>query len=227
VTEEPSIRTLKELENKIGSLSHSEAALDAIKHFSAGLRDSSERIGLFNADGALVRSPISSDETRVLGFDRPDDDFRVLQGDIVGTESAYFLGERVTNSPKYAVLSSSCDLVPNRRGYAALLRVREIRRHDPEAKAKISLLLRFKRIDSMYLPALPVDHEDVLCNVIEFDGICQIRSCDLILANRIASLSLVGWRIFASFSRAVIARATPRECQMRMAIEQDLLSFDK
>lgn len=227
MTEEPSIRTLKELEKQIGSLSHSEAALDAIKQFSDGLRDSTERIGIFNADGAIVRSPISSDETRVLGFDRPDDDFRLLQGDIVGTESAYFLGERVTNSPKYAVLSSSCDLVPNRRSYAALLRIREIRRQDPEARAKMSLLLRFKRSDCMYLPALPIDHEDVLCNVIEFDGICQIQSCNLILANRIASLSLVGWRIFASFARVVIARATPRECQMRTAIEHDLLSFDE
>jgi hypothetical protein len=71
----------------------------------------------------------------------------------------------------------------------------------------------------MYLPPLPSDAAEVLCNVIHFDGVCQIRSSDLVLANRIASLSLVGWRIFASFSRMVVARANQRECQMRVAIE--------
>jgi hypothetical protein len=71
----------------------------------------------------------------------------------------------------------------------------------------------------MYLPPLTVDSDDVVGNVVQFDGICQIRSSDLLLARRIASLSLVGWRIFASFSRAVIARATPRESKMRFAIE--------
>jgi hypothetical protein len=220
----PTLRTLRELEKHLGLLSHSEAALDAVKEFSDGLKNSSERIAVFNADGAIVRSPISSDETRAAGFDRPDDDFRLLQGDIVATECAFFLGERVTNSPKYVVLSSSCDLVPNRRSHAALLRIREVRKEEENAKEKLSLLLRFKRTESMYLPALPCDHDDVLCNVIDFDGICQIRSCDLVLANRIASLSVAGWRIFASFSRTVIVRANPRECEMRLALEQDLLS---
>jgi hypothetical protein len=220
----PTIRTLRELERHLSSLSHSEGALDAVKEFSASLRSSSERVAVFNANGAMVRSPISSDETRAAGFDRPDDDFRLLQGDTVATESAFFLGERVTNSPKYVVLSSSCDLVPNRRSNAALLRIREVRKQEENAKEKLSLLLRFKRTESMYLPVLPCDRDDVLCNVIDFDGICQIRSCDLVLANRIASLSVVGWRIFASFSRMVIARANPRECEMRLALERDLLS---
>jgi hypothetical protein len=44
----------------------------------------------------------------------------------------------------------------------------------------------------MYLPALPSDGEPVALNVVQFDGVCQIRSGDLLLARRIASLSLVG-----------------------------------
>jgi hypothetical protein len=123
----PSVCTLKELERMLSSLSHSEDALNAIKNFSAGLKNSAERIDVFNAARALVRLPISSNDTQALGFDGPDDDFRLLQGDIVSTEAAYCLGERVTNSPKYIVLSSSCDLVPGRRNHAALLRIREIR----------------------------------------------------------------------------------------------------
>jgi hypothetical protein len=220
----PPIRTLRELEKCLATLAHTEAALDAVKEFSKGLKNSNERIKIFNANGAMVRSPISSDETRAAGYDHPDDDFRLLQGDVVATESAFFLGERITNSPKYVVLSSSCDLVPGRRSNAALLRIHEVRKQEDNVKEKLSLLLKFKRTESMYLPALPCDHDDVMCNVIDFDGICQIRSSDLVLANRIASLSVAGWRIFASFSRTVIARANPRECEMRLALEQDLLS---
>lgn len=82
----PTIRTLRELERHLSSLSHSEGALDAVKEFSASLRSSSERVAVFNANGAMVRSPISSDETRAAGFDRPDDDFRLLQGDTVATD---------------------------------------------------------------------------------------------------------------------------------------------
>jgi hypothetical protein len=41
-----------------------------------------------------------------------------------------------------------------------------------------------------------------------FDEICQIRNEDLYLADRVASLTLVGWRIFSSFSRVAISRAS-------------------
>jgi hypothetical protein len=71
----------------------------------------------------------------------------------------------------------------------------------------------------MYLPVLPDDDPDVIGNVIQFDGICQIRASELLLSDRLASLSLVGWRIFASFARTVIARANPREVLMRSAID--------
>jgi hypothetical protein len=102
--------------------------------------------------------------------------------------------------------------------------VSEIKRDDRDAKASLNLLLRFKRSSSMYLPALQADREDVICNVVNFDGICQIRSTDLALASRLASLSLVGWRIFAAFSRVVVARANPRETEMRSSVEHDLFT---
>ncbi len=47
----------------------------------------------------------------------------MLQGDIVSTEAAYLMGERIGGSPMFAVLNSTCDLVPGRREYASLLRV--------------------------------------------------------------------------------------------------------
>jgi len=72
----------------------------------------------------------------------------------------------------------------------------------------------------MYLRVLPDDDHDVIGNVIRFDGICQIRSAELLLSHRLVSLSLVGWRIFWSFARTVIAGANPREAELRQAVEE-------
>ncbi len=210
---------LRELEAKLSALSHSEEAIGVVEAFSAGLRRTEDRLADFNASRALLRSPILRQDTEPLGFDTPEDAFVLLQGDVVLTEAAFFFGERTAGGPKYIVLNSSCDLVPGKRQNAALLRVVEIRKSDQDALQSLSLLLKFKRRDAMYLPVMPQDAEDVLCNVIDFDGICQIRASDLHLANRLASLTLVGWRIFASLSRAVFARANTREIQMRAAIE--------
>lgn len=182
MTDDP-LTALRGLEAKLRD-SHSRVALDAIQGFSDQLKSTTERLSVFNADRAIVREPILSDETRALGFDQPEDDFTFLQGDVVATESAYFLGERISGFPKYVLLSSSCDLVPTRREVASLLRVSEIRRSDPEAKAILSLLLRFKRSSSMYLPALPVDDAGVICNAINFDG---ARSGQVIWRSPIAS----------------------------------------
>ena len=53
-------------------------------------------------EDALADGRIAADEDR----------FFVLQGDVITTESAYFFGERVTGTPLFAVLNSTCDLVP-------------------------------------------------------------------------------------------------------------------
>lgn len=218
--------TLKDLEVELIKLSQSDEAVEAIEKFSQGLNKTAQRIQVFNAEGALLRAPILYEEAGSLGFNQPDDNFVLLQGDIVSTDSAYFLGARVTGGAKFAVLNSSCDLIPQRRQCAALLRVIELRKSEPNVGEKLNLLLRFKRKESMYLPPLSMDAEDVVANVVQFDGICQIESGNLLLSNRIASLSVVGWRMFASFARMVIGRANPRESQMRSAIENRPTQLD-
>lgn len=211
--------TLTDLEYKLSSLSHSEEAINEVEIFCAALEHTKGRMDLWNSTNAIVRRPIEHSEAVAHGFNKPDDLFCLLQGDLIRTEAAYFFGERVTGHPKYAVLNSSCDLVPGRSEYSALLRIAEIRKEDPEAKARLGLLLKFTRRDSMYIPPLQDDEEDVICNVMHFGGICQIRTADLLLAKRIASMSLVGWRIFASLARVVVARANPREIEIRRAID--------
>jgi hypothetical protein len=210
---------LGELEQQLRSISHSEEAIQAVQAFSKGLAGTKARLEVWNAANAILSKPIEYGETAALGFDTPDDQFTVLQDDIVQTESAYFYGERIAGMPKFAVLNSSCDLVPGRTAHASLLRILPIRRDEERAKEKLGTLLKFSRRDSMYLPVLPDDSEDVVGNVISFEGICQIRSTDLFLARRVASLSVVGWRIFASFTRTVLARPNSREVELRMAVE--------
>jgi hypothetical protein len=211
--------SLEELEQQLRSISHSEEAIKAVQAFSNSLSGTKARLDLWNSLNAIVRKPIEYRETSALGFDTADDQFSVLQGDIVQTEAAYLYGERIAGMAKFAVLNSSCDLVPGRTAHASLLRILPIHKDEERAKEKLGTLLKFTRRDSMYLPALADDAEDVVGNAISFEGICQIRSSDLFLANRVASLSVVGWRIFASFTRTVLARANPREVELRMAVE--------
>ena len=210
---------LVELERRLRSLSHSEEAIQELQTFASLLSGTQERLAIWTAHNAILRRPIENEEIEALGFNTPEDAFTMLQGDVIRTESAYFLGERVTGWPKYAILNSSCDLVPGRSSYAALLRILELRKDEEKAKEKLGTLLKFTRRDSMYIPVLPDDGPDVIGNVIQFDGICQIRSSELLLSHRLASLSLVGWRIFASFARTVIARANSREVLIRSTVE--------
>lgn len=209
---------LRDLEARLAPLSHSVEAIDIVRTACKSLPGTTERIALWNSTDALVRGPIQSEHAMELGFTHEDDAFVLLQGDIVRTESAYFMGERITGNSKYAVLNSSCDLVPDRSRYALLLRVAHISREDEQASGKISQLVKFHRKDSMYIPPLPDDPTDVVGNEVHFDGVCQIRQESLLVANRVASLSLLGWRIFGCFARNFIARANPREVEIRKAV---------
>jgi hypothetical protein len=112
--------TLQQLEQRLSHLSHSEGAIAEIQAFSSFLGKTTARLHVFNGERAMVRPPIRVHEIQLLGFTHPDDAFTFLQGDIVSTDSAYFLGERVIGAPKYAVLNSSCDLIPGRRKCIAL-----------------------------------------------------------------------------------------------------------
>lgn len=218
------MRTLADLESVLSGLSHSEEAINEVQRFCGELDGTKARIALFNQENAIVRRPIEHSTAVQLGFDTTEDEFVLLQGDIVRSDSAYYLGERVIGNPKYAVLNSSCDLVPGRATVSSLLRISEIKKTEDQAKEKLGTLLKFGRRDSMYVPVLPGDGEDVVGNVIQFEGISQIRTADLLLANRVASLSLVGWRIYASFTRVVLTRANEREVKIRTAIERSAAS---
>lgn len=206
---------LADLEAKLRDISHDSQALELIRNFANQFDKTKERQAVFNAEGALLLQPIEYQDVLAKGLiDEQEDPFTVLQGDIISTEAGYFMGERVTLS-KFAIASSTCDLVKGRRKYASLLRLQNIRQESPNAKTLISELLKFTSTKRMYLPPLVDDPPDVIANAIIFDGIIQVEVDDLLLSTRHASLSLVGWRIFGSLVRYIMVRAGKSEIAMR------------
>ncbi|MDD1416098.1 hypothetical protein MEN41_16150 [Dolichospermum sp. ST_con] len=209
-------KDLPELERYLQNYSHDDQAIKTIQQFSKNLKKTEARQDVFNQ--ALIREPIYYQDVVKKGLADPEkDSFTLLQGDIVSTNAAYFLGDRLENT-KFAIATSTCDLVKNRRQYAALLRVQSISSKDPKAKEVLSQLLQFKSTQRMYLPPFADDSSDIVGNALLFDGIVQIKLDDLLLAQRHASLSLVGWRIFGSMVRSILVRAGEDEVKMRSFI---------
>jgi hypothetical protein len=214
------MNSLRDLEERLRDLSHNTDALQIIQEFAATLRKTKQRQELFNQSGALVQPPILYADARERNLIAPEEDaFFVLQGDIVSTEAAYFMGERLVDR-RFLVANSTCDLVPERRNYAVLLPLQRVKpgetsEQQDTAKRLLAEMLSFKSTRRMYLPPLPYDPEDVLANAAEFDGFAQIRLEDLFLAERIASLSLTGWRVFASHLRGILTRTSESEIKIR------------
>jgi len=209
---------LQMLETQLRSLSHSDEALKIIQRFTNNLGKTRQRQMIFGEEGALLRQPIEYQEMLQRGaITENEDPFFLLQGDIVSTDAGYFLGERISGC-KFAIATSTCDLVAHRRQYAVMLRLHPIRATEKNAAQLLGELLKFKSTSRMYLPALPDDPSEVIANAIIFDGIVQIRLDDLLLATRLASLSLVGWRIFGSLLRSILVRAGESEVEMRACL---------
>lgn len=210
--------SLEELEASLQSLSHDIQPLSIIQSFAKNIGKTKARQKLFNANGALVRPPIEYQVLLDKGAIALDEDpFILLQGDIISSDAAYFMGERITGA-KFAIANSTCDLIPNRRRYATLLRLQPITVDNPYAKQLLGEMLKFTSTQRMYLPPLPGDSETILANAILFDGLIQIRLEDLLMSTRHASLSLVGWRIFGSLVRTIMVRAGESEVKMRTSL---------
>ena len=209
---------LAELEGQHKAISL-KLSLKLIQYFAMKLGKTKDRQTPFNTKGALMREPVIYQEVLAQGLINPEEDtFTLLQGDIVTTDAAYFMGERIIGT-KFVVATSTCDLVQGRRRYAALLRIQQLKTGDANAKNLLSELLKFNSTQRMYLPPLPGDEPStVIGNAVVFDGIVQVRLEDLLIATRHASLSLVGWRIFGSLVRTIMVRAGESEVKMRSSL---------
>lgn len=216
------MHSLSDLEVRLRDLSHNTDALQVVQEFAATFKKTKQRQDVFNTSGALVQAPILYSEALERGLIAAEEDsFGLLQGDIISTEAAYFMGERLVER-RFLVANSTCDLVPGRRSYAALLPLQRIEpgetlEEQERTKRLLAELLSFKSTQRMYLPPLPRDRREVIANAAAFDGFAQIRMEDVLLAERIASLSLTGWRVFASHLRGILTRTSESEIRLRTA----------
>lgn len=116
--------------------------------------------------------------------------------------------------------TSTCDLVPGRRETAYLLPVEPRRPKDYADEQRLrndpGNLMAFKTTRYLYLPPPPDDEEDVLFNVVPLDPFAQCDNRALQLAERRASMTLVGWRVFGALLRAVQIREATEEASIRM-----------
>lgn len=210
------------LERQLAAVSHAdEAALIVESAVAERFKKTAQRQIAFAQPNIICVEPISYSGALASGAIKADEDqFTMLQGDIVSTEAAYLMGERIVGSPMFAVLNSTCDLVPGRREYASLLRVFPITGDGDALKSALHHLLSFRSRRDLYLPPLPSENVPTLGHAIRFDGVAQIRMEDLLLATRLCSLSLVGWRIFGSFARVLISRAGDGEAALRSKLQR-------
>ena len=198
--------------------SHDTVLFDGLQFFAGNLKK--RRQAFFGAPGILLLRPIDCTLARQRGFwAEAEDEFLLLQGDIIYTSNAYFMGERL-ESGYFALANATCDLVPKRREYAALFPVKAVYAPaSPEEeggiRSLIGGLLSFKSPHRMYLPPLPGDETDVLARFIDFSGVAQATAVDVEIAERIASLSLIGWRIFGVHLRRIFSRAGDGEATLR------------
>lgn len=172
------------LERQLAAGSHTdEAALVIESAVTERFKKTAQRQIAFAQPDMICVEPISFSAAVASGaIGEHEDQFTMLQGDVVSTDAAYLMGERIVGSPMFAVLNSTCDLVPGRREYASVLRVFPVTGDGDTLKSALHHLLSFRSRRDLYLPPLPNEDVPTLGYAIRFDGVAQIRMEDLLLA---------------------------------------------
>lgn len=144
----------------LAPLTHNSAILERVKRFAAELGvKTGQRQAALNLWGVLLQNPITLEAALEHGYSSEADAFGVLQGNLISTQSAFFMGERLTGDRRFIILSPTYDLVSQRRAFASFLEVKAITADTLNAGALLNSLTSFKRSDAMYLPPLETDLE--------------------------------------------------------------------
>ncbi len=203
------------LGQRLAPLSHGVEALTILRDTLKGLGPVTARQDFLNE--RLLCAPITFDVVKDL--DPAPELFHVLQGDVIRTDAAYVLGVRRIGRPSFVVATSTCDVVAGRRETAHLLPVepRRPRDYDDPRKLRDDLanLIAFKTTRYFYLPPLPDDEPDVLFNVVRLDPFAQCGNENLAFAERRASMTVLGWRVFGALLRAIGVREAAEEVAIR------------
>ena len=177
-----------ELEARLANLSHTDEAVRVIEStVSARFKKTAHRQVAFAFPGGICVDPIVYEDAVVAGkiaFD--EDHFSVLQAARGCRFHRNGLLHECASSvgPLFAVLNSTCDLVPGRRQYASLLRISPIVGTGDAVKSTLHHLLSFQSRRDLNLPPLRQEDPPSLGYSICFDGVAQIRVEDLLVARR-------------------------------------------
>lgn len=214
--------TLDDLCKQLVDVSHATDAMKFLSDFAAQYRNTAARQNIMIAEGGLLKDPILHGNCCDAGICQLNEPFILLQGDVVHTESAYFMGSRIEGDHAlFAIATSTCDLTEGRRKHAVLLPLIPIQKNsESEEQREIAGLLtgvlKFQSTKYMFLPRL--GHQDphkISGNLIDFTKPHQIECESLLLAYRRASMTEVGWRIFSSVLRYVNSREAKQEAEIR------------
>jgi hypothetical protein len=204
------------LERRLAPLSHGTEAIAILRETMQALNKRERQLFL---NGNLVRAPIDYDRVRSQ-IGPPPEPFFVLQGDVIRTDAAYILGSRLSGGRSYIVATSTCDAVPGRRDAALLLPVEARRLGEPTDHQRVqndlANLITFKTTRYLYLPPLPDDDPNVLFNVAFLDPFAQCENAALALAERRASMTLLGWRVVGALLRSIQVREAAEEVAIRL-----------
>jgi hypothetical protein len=205
------------LERRLAPLSHGTEPIAVLQEVLRQIGKGERQVFL---NEHLLRAPIRHESIRDK-LDPVPEGFNVLQGDIVRTEAAYILGARQIGGQSFVIATSTCDVVPGRRESALLLPIQPRRTGDyadaSRLRSDLANLIAFRTTRYFYLPPLPDDPEDVLFNVALLDPLAQCANDALALAERRASMTLLGWRVFGALLRSLQVREAAEEAAIRLA----------
>ncbi|GAA0510165.1 hypothetical protein [Deinococcus depolymerans] len=202
--------------------SHPTKGIETLKKFAeeqATSKKISEVTGVF---GNIFSYPIEFQQLLSRGIVTERDKFSFLQGDIISSNSAYYIGVRVDNSPVFAIGTSTCDLSEGRRDCVILYPVKEIRSpFSDNDKQLVNNGLKFKSTQIIIVPRFPHQNELVKYNLIDLSRPHTISSKDLFNSHRMYSMTLLGWRLFSSVMSFITNRAAAGEIAIRNQINHD------
>lgn len=200
---------------------------DALDEFLDGLDIWQRQAEL---DRVWLERPISHAEAKAA-YPSLTDEFSLLQGDIVRSEAAFILGERRPGT--YVVATATCDAVvkPKPRQKSILLlpvlprtlasfEGRTDEKRGRSAETILNTLVTFGQRRLLYLPKLSDDQAPVLFNQISFQDLAVLAADQVPIVERVASMSLVGWRAFNLLVRALITRTGEEELGFRAAVTE-------
>lgn len=148
-------------------------------------------------------------------------DFSVLQGDIIKTKAAITSAPLFDYAPLeysyYLVVPSSCSVQPNRYKQVLLARLSPIENIEQEMKTVFVHSVKYESVKTFYLP--PIDGEALgeFGFVAIFEEISHIENGLLQSAQRVASLSMIGWRLLNAFLVNHFTRPSSDDVTLRQA----------